>query len=155
MRCYELNDISFPTCRVIFERAFYECSRLSLATFPLCTSVGPYAFRSCVSLETISFPKCFTIDSFAFAGCQKMETVSFPECTQIGRSAFYDCSSLSLMYLLGPQFCSLSYRANEIFSGTLLMDSQVGRIYVPRSLYASYFGDANWRDVAWSLVPVD
>ena len=106
----------------IGDRAFYDCSSLTIINIPeSVTSIGMSAFQGCSSLTSINVPEGITsigkaafygcssltrvtisensnlasIDKWAFGDCSALASIQIPnKVTSIGESAFYGCSSL-------------------------------------------------------------
>ena len=167
--CANLETVLFPAVISIGSSAFYSCSRLTAASFPAATSIGNLAFYSCSRLTDVSFPAAVTIWSSAFNGCSSLTTVLFPAAKYISNWAFYNCSWLATvslpaaisirssafarcfhlvsLYLMGSTVCSLT--ASNAFTSTPIIGysasaGQVGSIYVPASLLATYQSRSIW-----------
>lgn len=105
------------------------------------TKIGEGAFAYCESLVSVSFPNVTEICDGAFDGCTSLESAYFPACTKIGYFAFVRCKSGFVIHLLANTVCSS-------YSGAGIMYTNVGAIYVPAALVASYKASADWSDYA-------
>jgi hypothetical protein len=65
----------------IGNKAFYNCSSLSLVTIPdSVEEIGWWAFYSCSSLTSISIPNNVTsIGDLAFSGCSSLSSITIPD----------------------------------------------------------------------------
>jgi len=140
-RCYQLKSISLPKCKIVGYEAF-ELNRFSSINLPECLYISSAAFFNCSVMSLISIPKCKVIGIEAFVGCFSLSTISLPGVTQIQAWAFRSCSSLSGIYLLGSNFCALTWSAG-LLTGTKIASGS-GHIYVPSSLYSQYYNDSIW-----------
>lgn len=91
----KIQNVTFNSCTIIGNSAFYTCNNLTIASFLACTSIGSNAFYSCTGLTTISFPICTHIGSSAFYTCDDLTIASFPACTYISAAAFFSCINLT------------------------------------------------------------
>ena len=141
--CGSLSEINFPACTIISANgAFQGCSALTSVNFLSLTSIGSYAFAYCSALTTVSFPKCTCVSGYAFYQCRSLTEVHLPKCSDFyrGAAAFAYCYNLISL----P---SLSY--STIFNSTPIggyssSAGQLGNIYVPTSLVASFKTASYW-----------
>ena len=136
-----IQNVSFPACTSIGDRAFYSCTALTTASFPACTSINQYAFGGCTSLSEASFPACTSIGSSAFQLCTSLTTANFPACTTIGSYAFYGCTSLSEVSFPACKaignyaFYSCTALTTANFEQYFMLISSIGSLNFYRSSY--------------------
>ncbi|MBQ7661129.1 MAG: leucine-rich repeat domain-containing protein [Clostridia bacterium] len=81
-------------CKLIGNRAFEDCSRLTTITIPSSvTSIGDWAFSGCSGLTSIEIPSSVTIiGGHAFYDCSGLTTITIPSSVKsIGEGAFCNC----------------------------------------------------------------
>ena len=157
-QCSQLTAVSFPVAASIGNYAFCQCSQLTAASFPAAVNIGVSAFCQCSQLTAVSFPAAVSIGISAFCQCSRLTTVSFPVAESIGSNAFSRCYTLVSLYLMSPSVASLA-RSNAFSStpiaGYSASTGQVGSIYVPASLLASYQAATNWTYFSSRFVGVE
>lgn len=137
------EDINGLTVTGIGANAFSNCTNVTGVTIPkTITSIGHNAFEGCTSLETVIFRDNSTLTSIdyqAFKGCTSLEKIVLPSSlTTLGNQVFYNCSNLEEVYIknttnvLSLGSSVFSYTPNDLV------------IYVPSSLYSSYYSSLYW-----------
>ncbi|MCP4847172.1 MAG: leucine-rich repeat domain-containing protein [Verrucomicrobiaceae bacterium] len=105
LQCSRLTSITVPEgVTSIGNYTFYGCSNLTSIAIPeSVTSIGLTAFRDCRSLASITIPEGVTsIGNYTFYGCSSLASITIPEgVTSIGKLAFYNCNNLSSITFLG------------------------------------------------------
>lgn len=139
--CGFLSIAEAPKCSILRSSAFGHCPELYKASFPNCLSLGAYCFEICLTLTEISIPKCEYIGVLAFDACSNLSTITLEKCQTIAGGAFSRCVNLVSVYLLNSIMCSLlsstAFKSTPIASGS-------GKVYIPLSLYNSYYNDSVW-----------
>ena len=157
-RCSGLTAVSFPVAASIGIHAFDQCSQLTAVSFPAAVSIGSSAFYQCSRLTAVSFPAAESIGTYAFYRCSRLTAVSFPVAAIIGGSAFSRCYTLVSLYLMSPSVASLAHSnafSSTPIAGYIVSAGQVGSIYVPASLLASYQAATNWTYFSSRFVGVE
>jgi hypothetical protein len=133
----------------VYGYAFNGCSSLESISIPKCNIVGTYAFAGCINLKSINIPECSTISSYAFNSCVALETVilSSTSTAKISYGAFKGCVKLISLYLLASRMITTTTDAfnSTPLSGYSSVAGQLGKIYVPSSLYDSYIANTTWK----------
>ena len=105
LQCSRLTSITIPEgVTSIGNYTFYGCSSLVSISIPeSVTSMGLTSFRDCSSLESIIIPDGVTsIRHYTFYGCTSLESITIPAgVTNIGNFAFFGCSNLESISFLG------------------------------------------------------
>lgn len=101
-----------------------------------------YAFQK---IKKVVLPQCSIVNTLAFAYCDNLEEIKMLKCNNIDNYAFMSCYSLSALYLLNSNVCSMG---TAIFMSTpILLSSYLGyygSIYVPESLVNTYKNNVQW-----------
>ena len=137
------EDINGLTVTDIGANAFSNCTNITAVTIPkTINTIGHNAFEGCTSLETVIFrdnSTLISIDYQAFKGCTSLEKIVLPSSlTTLGNQVFYNCSNLEEAYIknttnvLSLGSSVFSYTSNDLV------------IYVPSSLYSSYYSSLYW-----------
>ena len=93
-----LKRVTVTDATSIYERAFYNCSRVTSITIPdSVISIGYSAFYNCSSLTSVHLPDSVeSIGNWAFYNCGSLTSVNIPDSVRnIGNGAFSNCSSLT------------------------------------------------------------
>lgn len=88
------NTVIPGTVTSIGEKAFYECSNLSLMNIPhSVTCIGDEAFSGCSKMASVNIPTSVTYIGYcAFADCSNLKSMNIPaSVTEIGENAFWRC----------------------------------------------------------------
>ena len=83
--------------KIIYDKAFYQCEKLSGLTLPEgIIRIGECAFEGCSELAAIDLPDgVVSIGAWAFRDCTNLERISVPDSiADIGMHAFFGCSAL-------------------------------------------------------------
>lgn len=99
-----LIEANFPTCQSIYQKAFYQCSRLSYFTASKVKSIQDYAFYGCQQLIELSFPALLSVGTRAFSGCTSLASFWAPGTWSVGSYAFYNCRTLSAVNIEGAGY---------------------------------------------------
>lgn len=173
--CTSLTEINFPKLKeIIGAYAFNRCTNVSYINLPeLTTMSGSSIFAMCSNLTTVIMPKLTSLSGQTFNSCialskVKFENLSyingFERCVSLNTAIFYwdaysyghvdtnafaSCYKLLSLYLLAPTVYTLSYssafRLTPIDGYTSLTSGVYGSIFVPASLYSTYYSAVNWR----------
>lgn len=94
--CTALREVVLPDdVRAIGERAFANCSALTMVNLSQITQIDDYAFWNCTSLAELKLDNVTAIDLAAFYGCTSLQTFKIPKCTRFGSSIVTGCNSLT------------------------------------------------------------
>ena len=143
----------------IGDRAFYNCSNLTVADFSGATdlkSIGTSAFSGCSSLKDVELSKSpiTSIGDYAFYRCYSFTSVSLgSSITYLGTDCFDECIKVS----------SISYDVPKLNDPKGSIFSDVGRsadstnvvfgpnvLEIPRSIFHNGMSDNNIRSVTFS-----
>ena len=150
--CTALKEIDLPLCTYISASAFAGCTSLSRINMPALSSTFTYCFNGCTALPSVELPMTTFIGKYVFQSCTSLSVASLPKATTLDQYAFNGCTNLKSLYLMGSSMCNL---ANvNVFNGTPLSAGGTGKIYVPASLYNSYYTGTNWASIKARLVSV-
>lgn len=99
----ENGEVTIPsTVKVIGEKAFYECKKLTSVTIPNSVeTINENAFALCSNLSSVTIPSSVTtIGDFAFVSCDSLTSVAIPNSVvSIGNNAFCYCKGLTSVTL--------------------------------------------------------
>ncbi len=95
--CKKLTSIQLPDATIIGTSAFNSCHSLTSANIPNVTSLGISVFNDCLALNEITPPKNLGhIPAYTFQGCKSLPSIDIPASVKtIEASAFKNCSNLS------------------------------------------------------------
>ncbi len=73
--CTSLQSVKMPGVKIIEERAFYGCERMTHVEFDKLETVGDFAFGKCTSLQRVKLPKVKSvgIGAFMYSGVEEFE----------------------------------------------------------------------------------
>ncbi len=131
-----IKEFNFEKTRILSEKAFYNCTNLTIDEFHSLEKVGVSSLENigsiqnvdCDNLKTIgknafkgsqvvsvNLPNLELADSSAFENCTSLTTVSMPKLIEVSSNMFKNCSALTVADL--PSINSIDSYA---FSGTSL-----------------------------------
>lgn len=118
---------------------------LTHVQLPNVTTVGERSVSSTgiTQIGASDFPALTKINNFSFADNTNLETAEFNSITLIGQNAFSGCSKLKHLIIRTATKCQLD--SIKSFAGTPIV-SEVGSIYVPETLVATYKSDNLWKN---------
>lgn len=131
--------------RVIYSRAFYQCSNLRKVVIPEgVLTIEDNVFVSCNSLNSITLPSSLEkIGLAAFFCCSNLESITIPEnVTSIDSDAFYECTGLKSVIFENTRgwLCTDPYDVTERISSKKLSDPEIAATYL-----ASTYVDWSWQ----------
>lgn len=131
------------TVTSIRERAFYNCTNLSLRELPdSIITIGTSAFYGCANLEIAEIPASVTsIGGSAFRECTKLTSITVLGEPRLDAYVFYGCSNLTKFIL--PNVTKVITGGSSMFVDTPISTGD-GYIYVPDNLVESYKNGVKW-----------
>ena len=113
-----LSRINIPENAEVGERAFRDCTKLTIANFKGDTlkTIGDYAFDGCSSLKSVNFPASVeNIGECAFANCTSLTEVTLPEVKTTWAAIFENFTGLKKVTF--PKTASPSNTWGNAFRG--------------------------------------
>lgn len=150
-----IKSVKSNTLTSIGYWAFANCSSLEKASFPSATEMGEQSFFGCSSLTEISIPLIEVVAAYSFWGCESLASITLPSVTEIQQDAFYECKRLVSLYLPGATvpYIDAPFYGTPI-GGDISVSGEIGKIYVPSSMYNDYINDDSWSYMADQIVAV-
>lgn len=84
---------------VIGEKAFADCTSLSIIEAPGFKKINAEAFKNCKALSSISLSGIYSISDKAFLNCKNLKYVSLPAWSTMTKNAFNGCNQLESINL--------------------------------------------------------
>lgn len=142
--CTALKSLSLPNAERVQTYACYGCTSLQSASFPKAVSLASYAFYGCKALSNLYIPKVINFNQNCLRDCTALTVLDLPKIQTIQANSMYGCTNLSTIILRHTSVVSLT--ATSAFTNTPYASGKAGgKVYVPRSLIASYQTATNWK----------